>query len=220
MGYEEIRIPPQNIEAEKSVLGSMLIDEEAIGMAVEILDETWFYDDAHRKIYKAVIELYNSHKNVDLITLCDKLKNDGLLEQVGGVTYLSVLIDFVPTSANVEHYAQIVKEKGVLRRLIHNATQIVSESYEAKGNVEDVVDRAEKLIFEIADLKQKQQSVHIKDLVKESIETIDRLYKRKQHITGIATGFEKRAKIQGQRQKNPVPVELGYNFRRVTTKSD
>ncbi|HBR14883.1 MAG TPA: replicative DNA helicase [Candidatus Omnitrophica bacterium] len=209
MGYEEIRIPPQNIEAEKSVLGSMLIDEEAIGMAVEILDETWFYDDAHRKIYKAVIELYNSHKNVDLITLCDKLKNDGLLEQVGGVTYLSVLIDFVPTSANVEHYAQIVKEKGVLRRLIHNATQIVSESYEAKGNVEDVVDRAEKLIFEIADLKQKQQSVHIKDLVKESIETIDRLYKRKQHITGIATGFEKFDAMTSGLQKSDLVIVAG-----------
>ena len=188
---QEIRIPPQNVEAEKSVLGAMLIDEDAIGSSIESLDETLFYEDSHRKIFRAIIDLYQDRKNVDLITLSDKLKNDGLLEAVGGVTYLSILVDFVPTSANVEHYVHIVKEKGVLRKLIKNATQIISDSYDAKGNIESVVDNAEKLIFEIADLKQKQQSVHIKDLVKEGIEKIDKLYQRKEHVTGIATGFLK-----------------------------
>jgi len=188
---QEIRVPPQNIEAEKSVLGAMLIDEEAIGSAVEILDEGWFYEDSHRKIFRAITDLYQARKNVDLITLSDKLKSDGTLEDVGGVTYLSVIIDFVPTAANAEHYAHIVKEKGVLRRLIKNATQIISDSYDLKGSVEDVVDNAEKLIFEIADLKERQQSVHIKDLVKQGIEKIDQLYQRKEHVTGIATGFTK-----------------------------
>ena len=117
MGNKEIRIPPQNIEAEKSVLGSMLIDEEAIGSAIEILDEIWFYDESHRKIYSAILDLYQSRKNVDLITLSNKLRGEGALEQVGGVSYLSSIIEIVPTSANVEHYAGIVKEKGVLRRL-------------------------------------------------------------------------------------------------------
>lgn len=191
MGHQEVKVPPQNVDAEKSVLGSMLIDEEAIGLAVEILDEVWFYDDAHRKIYKAVVDLFNNHKNVDLITLSDKLKNDGLLEQIGGVTYLSMIIDFVPTSANVQHYARIVKEKGILRKLIKSSTEIISNSYEATGNIEDVVDTAEKLIFEVADLKHKQQSVHVKDLVKDSIENLDRLYQRKEHVTGVPTGYEK-----------------------------
>ena len=191
MGHEEIRIPPQNVEAEKSVLGSMLIDEDAIGSAIEILDEIWFYDDANRRIYKAVVDLYQSRKNVDLITLSNQLKSDGILDQVGGATYLSGIIDLVPTSANVEHYAQIVKEKGVLRRLIKNATNIISSSYESKGNVEEAVDNAERLIFEVADLKQHQKSIHIKDLVKEGIEKLDQLYQRKEHITGIATGFTK-----------------------------
>lgn len=191
MGHEEIRVPPQNVEAEKSVLGAMLIDEDAIGSAIEILDEIWFYDDANRKIYKAVVDLYQSRKNVDLITLSNQLKSDGILDQIGGATYLSGIIDLVPTSANVEHYAQIVKEKGVLRRLIKNATSIIAASFESKGNVEEAVDNAERLIFEVADLKQNQKSSHIKDLVKEGIENLDRLYQRKEHITGIATGFTK-----------------------------
>ena len=146
MGHEEIRVPPQNVEAEKSVLGAILIDELAIGLAIEILDEMWFYDDAHRKIYKAVVDLYQNRKNVDLITLSNRLKSDGTLEQVGGATYLSSIIDFVPTAANVEYYAQIVKEKGVLRKLIKNATNIISDSYSTNGNVEEVVDNAERLI--------------------------------------------------------------------------
>jgi replicative DNA helicase len=189
MGSEEIKVPPQNLEAEKSVLGAMLIDEEAIGTALEVLNEAWFYEDAHVKIYMAILDLYNNRKNVDLITLSDKLKSEGLLEQVGGIPYLSRLIDTVPTSANVEHYAHIVKEKGILRLLIRNATQIVNQCYEMKGEVAEAVDNAERLIFEISDLKHHQQAFHIKELVKSSIEKIDRLYQRKEHVTGLATGF-------------------------------
>src|SRR3989338_10593403 len=140
MGHQEIRVRQQNVEAEKSVLGAMLIDEEAIGICVEILDAIWFYEDAHQKIYQATIDLYNHHKKVDIITLSNKLKNDNLLNDVGGVAYLSSIIDFVPTSANVEHYASIVREKGVLRELIKNATQIVTESYDSKQNIETIVD--------------------------------------------------------------------------------
>lgn len=209
MGHEEIRIPPQNIEAEKSVLGSMLIDEEAIGTAIEVLDEAWFYNDVHSQIYKAVVDLYQARKNVDLITLSDKLKSDGLLEHVGGVTYLSSIIDFVPTSANVEHYAQIVKEKGVLRRLIKNATTIISDSYGSNRNVAELVDNAERLIFEVADLKQSQKSVHIKELIKESIENLDRLYQRKEHITGIATNFTQFDNMTSGLQKSDLIILAG-----------
>ena len=209
MGHEEIRIPPQNVDAEKSVLGSMLIDEEAIGLAVEILDETWFYDDANRRIYKAVVDLYQSRKNVDLVTLSNRLKSDGILDQVGGATYLSGIIDLVPTSANVEHYAHIVKEKGVLRRLIKNATNIISDSYGSSGSVEEAVDNAERLIFEVAEFKQSQKTVHIKELVKEGIEDLDRLYQRKEHITGIATGFTKLDNMTSGLQKSELVIVAG-----------
>ena len=182
-------IPPQNIEAERSVLGAMLIDDEAIGTALEILDVSWFYENSHNQIYSAILDLYNNRKNVDLITLSEKLKSDGIIDVVGGIPYLSMLIDLVPTAAHVEHYAQIVKEKGILRKLIKNATQIVNVSYEARGNVSEIVDTAERLIFEISDLKHRQQSVHIKELVKASIEKIDSLYQRKEHVTGLPTGF-------------------------------
>jgi replicative DNA helicase len=156
---------------------------------LEILDESWFYEESHRQIFGAILDLYNNRKNVDLITLSDKLKNDGRLDLIGGVPYLSAIIDLVPTSANVEHYAQIVKEKGILRSLIKNATHIVNDCYEAKDNVSEVVDSAERLIFEISDIKHRQGAVHIKDLVKNSIERIDNLYQRKEHVTGLATGF-------------------------------
>jgi len=125
------------------------------------------------------------------------------------VTYISSVIDFVPTSANVEHYSQIVKEKGILRKLIRNATQIIHESYESTGQIEDIVDKAEKLIFEIADLKHKSKSVLIKELVRESIETLDKLYKRKEHITGIATGFREFDKMTSGLQKADLIIVAG-----------
>jgi replicative DNA helicase len=189
MIHQELKVPPQNLEAEKSVLGSMMIDNEAIGLAVEILDPVWFYTEAHQRIYSSILDLYNNHKNVDLITLSDLLKARSELDAVGGVTYLSEIIDFVPTSANVEYYAHIVRDKGILRRLIRNATQIVSESYENGGDVAEVVDVAERLIFEVADIDQRRKAVHIKELVKNSIETIDSLYQRKEYVTGLASGF-------------------------------
>lgn len=189
MGNEEIRLPPQNIEAEKCVLGAMLIDDEAIGLAIEILDESWFYEDSHRRIYVAILDLYNNRKKVDLVTLSDKLRTENSLDSVGGIPYLSEIIDAVPTAANAEHYANIVKEKGVLRKLIRNATQIVNDCYETKGESAEVVDSAERLVFEVSDLKHRQRSVHIKDLVKNSIEKIDNLYQRKEHVTGLASGF-------------------------------
>jgi len=209
MGHEEIRVPPQNLEAEKSVLGAMLIDEDAIGLATEILDDAWFYDEPHSRIYKAIVELYNARKQVDLITLSDKLKSDGSLDQIGGVSYLSSIIDFVPSSANVEHYAHIVKDRGILRKLIKNATHIITNSYQSTNSIEDVVDSAEQLIFEIADLKHRQQSVHIKDLVKDSIETLDRLYQRKEHITGIPTGFSKFDYMTSGLQKSDLIIIAG-----------
>ena len=209
INQQELKIPPQNLEAERSVLGAMLIDDAAIGMALEIIDEASFYDPAHSHIYATILDLYSNHKNVDLITLSDKLKSNGTLESVGGVSYLTQLIDLVPTAANIEHYAHIVKEKSIQRQLIKNATQIIGETYESKGEVAQLVDRAEKLIFEIADLRQKQRSVHIKEVIKESIKTIDNLYQRKEHVTGIPTGFEEFDKLTSGLQNSDLVIIAG-----------
>ncbi len=186
---QDIRIPPQNIDAEKAVLGAMMLNDEAIGVAIERIDSFYFYETSHQKIFEAVKNLYSERKNVDLITLSDDLKNKGLLESVGGVAYLSELADFVPTAANAEYYIGIVKEKGIQRRLIKSATEIIGKSYTSGVDVDVLVDEAERLIFEIATARQKQQAVPIKDIVRKTIENIDQLYQRKDAITGVSTGF-------------------------------
>jgi replicative DNA helicase len=183
------KVPPQNLEAEMAVLGSLLIDEEAIAVAIETLSADSFYKDSHRKIFDAILELFNASKAVDLITLTDELKRKGQLEGVGGVSFLTSLANSVPTAANIGHYVSIVKEKSILRTLINNATRIVSECYEAEGDVDAVVDSAEKLVFEVSDKKHQGSYISLKEIVKSSIETIDKLYQKKAHVTGIPSGF-------------------------------
>jgi len=183
------KIPPQNLDAEMAVLGSMLLDEEAIATAVEVLDKNFFYKDTHQKIFQAISDLYAANKAVDLITLTDALKKEGSLDAIGGVSYLTSLANSVPTSANISHYVQIVKEKNILRTLINNATKIISLCYESEGNVAEVVDNAERFIFEVSERKAQGSYLHLKEIVKDSIETIDVLYRKKAHVTGIPTGF-------------------------------
>ncbi|MCM8762967.1 MAG: replicative DNA helicase [Candidatus Omnitrophica bacterium] len=183
------KIPPQNLEAEMAVLGAMMLDEESMAVAVEMLDRDCFYKEAHRKIFEAAINLYNENKAVDLITISDELKRTGQLDEIGGVSFLTQLVNSVPTTANTQHYAKIIKEKSILRSLIKNATKIVSLGYESEANIQEVLDQAEQLIFEIADRKPKGTIVPLKEIVKDSIETIDKLYQKKAHVTGIPTGF-------------------------------
>jgi len=183
------KIPPQNLDAEMAVLGSMLLDEEAMSIAFETLDRESFYKDNHRKIFEAILELYNANKAVDLITLTDELKKSNSLDEVGGASFLTALVNAVPTSANISHYVAIVKEKKILRTLINNATKIVSLCYESEGNIDEVVDNAEKYIFEVSDKRTQGSYIHLKEIVKESIETIDKLYQKKAHITGVPTGY-------------------------------
>jgi len=183
------KIPPQNLEAEMAVLGSMLIDEEAVSVATESLDKDSFYKDAHKKVFEAILDLYNANKAVDLITLTDMLKRNGALDGVGGVSFLTALVNSVPTAANISHYTNIVKEKSILRTLINNATKIVYLCYESEGKIDEVVDSAEKLVFEVSDSKPQVSYLPIKEIIKDSIETIDRLYQKKAHVTGIPTGF-------------------------------
>lgn len=184
------KVPPQNIEAEIAVLGSMLIEEEAIGQAVEIVKPSFFYKDAHKKIFQAIIDLYSLNKAVDLVTLTEKLKKNGSLDEVGGAAYLTELTTAVPTAANVAHYARIVKEKAILRNLINTATQIVAQSYDGQQDANVLLDKAEKQIFDIAGSQLQGISVSIKEIIKDSIETIEGFYRRKAHVTGLPTGFD------------------------------
>jgi len=183
------KIPPQSNDAEMAVLGSMLLEESAISQAIELLDETSFYKDAHKKIFNVIISIYSQSKPVDLVTTTELLKKQKMLDDVGGASYIASLTETVPTSANIKHYARIVREKYVMRSLISTGTQIVAEAYKEESNPEELLDRSEKMIFDITTRKAEPSSVSLKELVKDSIETIDGLYQRKENITGVATGF-------------------------------
>jgi replicative DNA helicase len=183
------RLPPQNLEAEQAVLGAMLLEEDAIAKAGELLEESSFYKDAHRKLFAVLIALYKANVAVDLVTVTDELKKRNLLEEVGGASYLATLTSLVPTAANAEHYCRIVKQKFILRSLIRSTTQIATECYEGASDPDLLLDKAEALIFDIASKKLKRDAVAMKDIIKSSIEMIDALYQRKGMITGLPTGF-------------------------------
>lgn len=183
------RVPPQNTEAEMAVLGSMLLEEQALHEAIELIDENIFYKDAHRKIFICIVNLFNQNKPVDLITLTDELKKINALDEIGGVSYLTVLVNAVPTAANVRNYARIVREKSLLRLLINKATQIITESYDVNTNVDELLDTAERIIFEITDKRVEGSFLAIKDLINDAVERIDKLYQNKSQVTGLASGF-------------------------------
>jgi replicative DNA helicase len=182
-------VPPQNIEAEMAVLGSMIINENAVSVALESLTRESFYKDSHRKVFEVICNLFNGNKPVDFITLTDELKRLGTLESIGGVSFLTELANSVPTAANISQYTSIVKEKSILRTLINNATRIISLCHESEGKVDEVVDNAEKLIFEVRDRGQQNAILPLKEIIKDTIETIDRLYQNKSHVTGVPTGY-------------------------------
>ncbi len=184
------KVPPQNIEAETAVLGSMLLDREAIAKAIEQLDHEAFYSEANRRIFQAIIKLYDNNSPADIVTLIEELKRNDTLDEVGGPTYITELANGIPTAANVDHYTGIVREKYLLRSLINATTSIAAESYEPSSDVDDLLDRAEQMIFDITSRKKGVMDLSaMKDIIKQSIETIDRLYQRKANITGIPTGF-------------------------------
>lgn len=189
-GRQEIdRLPPQNIEAEQSVLGAVLLENEAIAAVIENLKPDDFYKEAHRKIFISMLDLYEKNEPIDLITLTEQLNRKEELESVGGASYLSLLAGMVPTSANSRYHSRIVKDKAILRNLINTATDIVAHSYESEQDVHELLDRAESKIFNISEKMVGQSYVHIKHVVKDTIELVDKLFDRKEHITGLPTGF-------------------------------
>ena len=183
------KLPPQNLEAEMAVLGSMLINEEAVPLALEMLGPQAFYRESHRKVFQAMANLFTRQKAVDLVTVTEELKNAGHLEEVGGASSLAELTTVVPTSANIQHYTRIVKEKAMLRSLIAAGSQIVGDCYECQDSVDELLDRAEQILFEITTKSTDSKAIFLKEMLKDSIETIERLYQRKELVTGVSTGM-------------------------------
>ena len=183
------KIPPHDIDAEQAVLGSMLTDKDAVNAAIETLKDDAFYRDDNRIIYQAIINLYSKSEPIDIITLKDELESMDKFEQVGGYEYLASLPDKVPTTANVQKYIKIVEEKAILRNLIKVANQIIELGYSPTEDVEDIMDSAEKKIFDIMQSKNQKGYTPIKDVLVESFTKLEELYNRKQHITGVPTGF-------------------------------
>ena len=183
------KIPPHDIDAEQAVLGSMLTDKDAVNAAIETLKEDAFYREDNRAIYQAIINLYSKSEPIDIITLKDELESMDRFEQVGGYEYLASLPDKVPTTANVQKYIKIVEEKAILRNLIKTANEIIELGYDPAEDVEDIMDNAEKKIFDIMQSKNQKGYTPIKDVLVESFTKLEELYNRKQHITGVPTGF-------------------------------
>ncbi len=183
------RIPPQSKEAEQSVLGSMVIDKEAIFSAAELLVEEDFYSTAHQKIYSGIISLSEKGEPVDVVTLIDELQSNQCLEEVGGRSYLVSLANMVPTAANVQYHSQIVRDKSILRSLIQTATGIVSRGFESPHNVDEFLDEAEQLIFEIGRRGKPQGFAPLKEVLVKTFDSIEQLYDQKKGVTGLPTGF-------------------------------
>ncbi|AAR34325.1 replicative DNA helicase [Geobacter sulfurreducens] len=183
------KVPPQSIEAEMSILGGVLLDNEAINRCLELIEADDFYRESHRKIFRAMIDLSNRSEPCDLITLTDMLKRKGELEEVGGGAYLATLVDYVPTAANIAYYCRIVKEKSVTRRLITAATDIVTRGYDEETTVDELLDGAQKTIFEISENKLRPAFTPVGTILKDTFKRIETLYEKKEHVTGVPTGF-------------------------------
>src|SRR5213595_1300602 len=183
------RTLPHNLEAERSVLGAILLHNDAFNLAAEVIDAQDFFRDAHRRIFDKMVKLVERGDAIDLVTLKEELGRSGQLEEVGGPAYITALVDGVPRSMNVEHYARIIKEKATLRNLIFASNKILATAYDAEEDADVILDQAEHAIFAIADDKVRDGFVSLRDLAETSLDTIEKLHSRKELITGVPTGF-------------------------------
>ncbi len=183
------RLPPQSLEAEQSVLGAVLLENNSLLKCLDIITDSDFYRESHRRIFTAMLDLFDKSEAIDLVTVGETLQRTGGLDMVGGASYLATLASQVPTAANVMYHAKIVREKALLRALLMTSTNIASKVYEDAEQADELLDFAEKTIFEISDKRIKSAFVPIKSVVKDSFKMIEDLYSRKDSITGVATGF-------------------------------
>jgi len=207
--YSLYKVPPQNLEAEQSILGGILLDNNAVNNVIEVLDADDFYSESHRKIFTAIIELSEKNEPSDLVTLSNNLRNKNQLDALGGEAYLASLVDSVPSAANIAYYSKIVKEKSTLRRLIGAATEILNDSYNSATDIDSVLDEAEHAIFEISENKIKPSFSPIREIIKDSFRTIEQLFEKKALITGVSTGFKRIDELTSGLQKSDLIIIAG-----------
>jgi replicative DNA helicase len=185
-----LKLPPQNLDAERQVLGSMLIDAEAIERVLEHIEASDFYTKANQIIFNAVLELNRQGNSADLITVSDYLQAQGLLNNVGGTSALASLVDTIGSSANVEAYAKLIREKAVLRKLIHVGTSMIEESYKGATSIQELLDSVERDVFQVAERSMDRGTLQMRDMVKNAFEKIQERFEKKEAITGISTGYD------------------------------
>jgi len=183
------KIPPQNIEAEQSVLGALLIDKDAIIKVADMLEPPDFYKESHGVIYQAMLDLFEHHEPIDILSLSGRLEDQKKLDMVGGRTYLSTLANIVPTAAHIESYAKIVKHKSTLRKLLHAAQSITELGYDEEQDATEVLDQAEQALFAVSQKHLKQNFIHIKSILIDTFNRLDELHQNKGTLRGISTGF-------------------------------
>ena len=186
---DNTRIPPHSVEAEQSVLGSILLDKDAMISVSETLMPEDFYKEAHRVIYECMLKLYNNQSEIDLITLADELRDQGYLDDRGGIAYITSLSTIVPTTSNIKYYINIVKEKSISRQLISAANDIINLGYDSSTKVEDVLENAEKKIFDISQERTTNDFQPINQVLTETLSMLEKLYEEKSDVTGLTTGF-------------------------------
>lgn len=186
---ENLRVPPQNIEAEKSVLGALMLDKDAIIKVANLIREGDFYKDNHNLIFEVMLELYEQHEPIDVLSLSNRLEEKGQLEQIGGSSYLTSLVTAVPSSSNIAHYAKVVQKKSTLRKLIITASEIVELGYKEDEDVEKLLDSAEQKLFSVSQKYLKQDFVPIRSILESAFNRIDELHKGDHKLRGIPSGF-------------------------------
>lgn len=204
------RQTPWSEEAELSVLGGMLIDGDAVAQAIELVSDDAFYKEANRRVFRAMVRLYNRGEVIDVVTLSNELKSAAELEAAGGMPHLAQLVDAVPTAANITYYCRILRDKAVLRRLIEASTQIIRDAYEAAaGDVDETLDLAEQRIFEIAQAQQRTGFVWIKEILWPAFERIEELQRRPGTVTGVPSGFPELDRLTAGFQPSDLIVLAG-----------
>lgn len=203
---DPVKIPPQNIEAEQSVLGSILLDKDAVLKVADILTAEDFYRADHAEIYSCILKLFEKRKPIDLVTLTDELEKDKKLKEVGGATYLATLVNSVPTAAHVATYANLVHQTATLRRLISAASQIAELGFQEQMDIETVLDKAESVIFSVSQKYVKTYFTPIQAILEESFERIDKLHKEKGTLRGVPTGFRDLDNILAGLQKSDLII--------------
>lgn len=184
------KLPPQNIEAEQSLLGALLIDKDAIASIAETLRSDHFYrSEQHGHIYGAILELFEQREPIDLVTVTEKLKQKGVLDRVGGAAYLTELVNMVPTAAHVESYAKIIKEHALRRALIQNSTKFIQGAYDEGQGINDILEECEQSIFSLSQQHIKRDFVQLKDALAESLDRLDEIQKNSGRLRGVSTGF-------------------------------